>query len=107
MNPWEAIVYWHKNIFCTRWKTTFLSAAITGILAHFFCLTNVLNNYDSIMNVPDGVGTTVSSGRWLLLYMEKFQDKFWQSYSLPFFNGLITILVLAICACLITELQNI
>lgn len=107
MNPWEAIVYWHKNIFCTRWKTTFLSAAITGILAHFFCLTNVLNNYDSIMNVPDGVGTTVSSGRWLLLYMEKFQDKFWQSYSLPFFNGLITILVLAICACLITELFSI
>lgn len=41
------------------------------------------------------------------MYMEKFQDKFWQSYSLPFFNGLITILVLAVCACLITELFDI
>lgn len=51
MNPWDAIVYWYKNIFCKRWKTTFLSATITGILAHFFCLANVLNNYDSIMNV--------------------------------------------------------
>ena len=74
MNPWDTIVYWYKNIFCKRWKTTFLSATITGILAHFFCLANVLNNYDSIMNVPDGVGTTVSSGRWFLMYMEKFQD---------------------------------
>lgn len=107
MNPWDAIVYWYKNTFCPKLKITFLSAMITGILAHFFCLTNVLNNYDSITNIPTGVGTTVSSGRWFLMYMEKFQDKFWQPYSLPFFNGLITLLLLSVCACLITELFHI
>lgn len=107
MNPWQTIVYWYKNILSKQLKITFFSAVVTGILAHLFTLTNVLNNYDSITQVPKGVGTSLPSGRWFLMYMEKFQNRYWDTYNVPFFNGLVTILLIAVAACLITNMFHI
>ena len=107
MNPWQAITYWYKKVFHRNLKITFLSAFVTGLLAHLFMLTNVLHNYDSITQVPGGVGTSLSSGRWLLMYIENFQNKFWATYTVPFSQGLLTILLLSVAACLVTSMFQI
>ena len=107
MNPWQAITYWYKNILHKNLKITFLSTFVTGILAHLFVLTNVLHNYDSITQVPLGVGTSLSSGRWMLMYIEKFQNRFWAPYTVPFFEGMLTIFFLSVAACLVVSIFQI
>ena len=89
-----------------RIKVTFLSSFILGGLAHLFTLTNVLQNYDNIAIVPGGYGTGLTSGRWLLTVLGNFIKKIWGNYNLPFFNGLLTIFLLCISACLIVEILD-
>ena len=107
MNPWKVIEQCYRKYCSKPLKITFCSACITGILAHLFALTNVINNYDSITQIPKGVGTTLPSGRWLLMLIEKLQNWLWDTYSVPFWNGLISILLLAVTACVVTNIFQI
>ena len=107
MNPWKVIEQCYRKYCSKPLKITFCSACITGILAHLFALTNVINNYDSITQIPKGVGTTLPSGRWLLMLIEKLQNWLWDTYSVPFWNGLVSILLLAVTACVVTNIFQI
>ena len=66
MSPQERL----KKIYVTsvdkRDKITFLGTLVIGIVAHFFVLSNVVNNYDNIRFTPYGAGVDLSSGRWVL-----------------------------------------
>lgn len=68
-----------------------------GIVIHLFSLVNVLHNYDDI-SVQSGYGVGILSGRWVLTVLGDFIGKIWGNYNLPYVNGIVFILLLAISA---------
>lgn len=90
-----------------RFAYTFLTCIIVGLAAHLFALTNVLHNYDNISQTPSGVGTGVTSGRWVLQILIELHDKYGINYNIPMVNGLLAILLLAVSACMIVEILDI
>lgn len=91
-----------------RIKVCFFSAAICGLLAHVYALTNHLYNYDELWHTPTGFGTGLEVGRWALsitVWLQKvlFSD----CYTIPFINGGITIILYAIAACFVVSVLDI
>ena len=90
-----------NNKFVVKHKTDILagaSALVIGLLIHAFALTNLLQNYDNITTSLHGFGCGVDSGRWLLSILSMGIHYFFGGYNLPWFNGFITIVILAISA---------
>lgn len=76
-----------------------LGAMVSGLAAHGFALVNILHNYDNILQQPRGYGAGITSGRWLLSLLGDFLDRFLDlSYNLPLVNGLLFLLLIALCA---------
>ncbi|MGI5977760.1 MAG: glucosyltransferase domain-containing protein [Candidatus Limivicinus sp.] len=80
----------------------FISALIFGLAAHMFAFTNKLVNADEIESLF-GKGATVTSGRWgLELVKFIFPD-----YSVPWLWGIVSIVLLAVSACIIIRIFEI
>lgn len=91
-----------------RIRMCFITAIICGLMAHVFVLTNHLYNYDELWHIPTGFGTGVQEGRWglsCLAWLTKvlFDDV----YTISMINGLITIIMYAILACLVVYIFGI
>lgn len=89
-----------------RWNNFLFTAVVAfaaGMVAHGFALTNVLQNYDNINASLNGFGCGVESGRWFLTFLSMFMHKFFGGYNLPWFNGIVTILVLSVAAALVVH----
>lgn len=80
------------------YRAAILSALIAGIIIHFFGLLNPVHNYDDIHAQPFGYGTGISSGRWFLFLLGEFALKYGLSYNLPWLNGIIFLVLIAIIA---------
>lgn len=78
--------------------TAFLAALMAGALTHMFALVNVLHNFDDIANQPGGFGGGLSLGRWFLEITGQLALKTGLNYNLPFVNGVIFLLLLAVSA---------
>lgn len=78
---------------------------IIGMLTHSFFLNNVLKNYDA--TIINGYGAGVTSGRWLLDWAGGHFSEVWGDYNLPYFMGMLSILVLACTVVVICDLLNI
>ena len=92
-----------------KYRATFLSALCAGLAAYGFVMCNVLNNQDNISNTPGGYGAGTASGRWFLEMLAEFTRKVWGVNTLPLFNGLSSILLVALAACLtvsVLEIQS-
>ena len=87
-----------------KYRGTIGGCLAGGILAHFYVLTNILQNHDSIAMAPKGYGTGITSGRWFLTVLGQFIGKLGGNYNLPYFNGIIAICLLTITACLIVDI---
>ena len=83
-------------------RAPFLAALITGLAAHGYAFTNKLLNHDEIESLF-GKGATVTSGRWgLELVKILFPD-----WSMPWIYGLVSILLIAVSACLMLKILDI
>ncbi|MDE6538871.1 MAG: glucosyltransferase domain-containing protein, partial [Ruminococcus sp.] len=96
-----------KNLDKRIWVVLF-SSIIWGVFAHGMALFNKYSIFDDSYHLF-GIGTTYTSGRWGLeilgkLYLKLFGGGF---YSIPLFNGFISILCIAVSAYLIIHLLNI
>lgn len=80
----------------------FFVSIVTGLLVHFLMLSNKITNLDDIVCVP-GVGGGKVLGRW---FQEPVHDLF-SPWSSPSFNGIMSIIILAIAACVIVNTLNI
>lgn len=88
-------------------RVCFFSTLIWGILAHGMALFNKYSLYEDISQLFD-VGTTYISGRWMLDILHELEVFFLGgSYSLPLLNGLMSILYIALSACIIATLLDI
>lgn len=91
-----------------RSRVTFTAAAAAGIFAHMYTLTNKLPNYDELTFGAGGVGVTVSSGRWGLEALHQLSILLvGESYSLPWFSGMIAIVFMALAACYVVKFLDI
>lgn len=80
-------------------KIPFFATVLIGILAHGFVMANKLLNHDELASLFSK-GATVSSGRWgLALTSYLIPD-----YSMPWINGVLSILLIAVAVCLLVEL---
>lgn len=86
---------------------TFCSAILIGLLAHGYVFVNKFSYRDDI-HMQDGVGATFSSGRWGLGICQKLVTFFGGgTFSLPWFNGIVSLLFLAVTAILLVRLFDV
>lgn len=100
---WNAVKKLDKRI----WIVLF-SSVCWGILAHGMALFNKYSVYDDNKYMFK-IGATYSSGRWMLdllgkIYLYLFGGGF---YSLPLFNGAVTIMLIAVSAYLMIHILDI
>lgn len=88
-----------------NFKIAFVSSIIFGLIAHIYMFTNKLPNYDDM--ALNGFGATFRLGRWFLWVLGSIAYHFDFVYSLPLVNGLISIVLLAISAGMITGLLKV
>lgn len=82
-----------------RFRLPFLSAFFSGLLAHGFFLTNKIP-VDDDLPFFFGKGATTISGRWGLELLRFVLP----DLSLPWLYGLLSLLLLSVCACLIVHI---
>lgn len=88
-------------------KETFLVTLIAGMIVHIFAITNILQNYDTLVMTPKGYGTASTSGRWFLDILGKYLYKFLfgnAAVNVPYFNITFSIVILSLAAALIVQI---
>lgn len=86
-------------------KTAFLWAVLIGFMTHLYTFTNKLYNYDELYSTPGSYGVGMENNRWFLEYLGREVAKvLGGSYSLPLFNGVLCILMLALSALLVVRM---
>ena len=85
-----------KKKILPQWTVCFWSAVLFGLLAHFYKITNWLPNWDSLVFRYDPQDM-LGMGRWFLSVASAFSSHF----DLPFFTGLLAILLHSVGAVLI------
>ena len=85
---------------------TFIGILIFGFVVHSFRITQMLNAADDIFVLMKGFGTGIESGRWALEYLGNLVNWKWQlgSFNLSVFDGLVSLVLLSLSACIILEL---
>lgn len=90
-----------------RARLIILSSALWGFAAHGYMFFNKFSFHDDV-RLPFHIGATVTSGRWFLEVLKWFSEKCLGGlFSLPLFNGLLSLFFVALSACLIADLLNI
>lgn len=92
---------WYKEL-PKNIKIAFVSTFILGLICHAYMMTNKWVNLDDIVQLVDNMERT-SSGRWFLM----FPSAIGSDFSLPWLNGLLTILYSAIMSSLIVAMFDI
>ncbi len=93
----EQIIEKIKKSILTEWKVCFISALVTGLIAHLYKITNWLPNWDSIVFRYDAQNM-ISLGRWFLPLVCALSS----FYDLPFLAGLMAVIfhgLGAVCIC--------
>lgn len=85
-------------------KFAFFGTIIIGLMTHLYMFTNKLYNYDELANMPAGYGTGAQSGRWFLSLLGDRMAVEFGNYSIPFLNGMISVLFIAISAALVVDM---
>ena len=86
-------------------KTAFTAAMVFGLIAHLYMFMNKLPNYDDMG--LNGFGATFRLGRWFLWVLGAVAYHLNFVYSLPWVNGLITLIFIALSAGLVADLFQI
>ncbi len=82
-------------------KITFFTAIAVGIVVHAFMLTNKLPNHDDLAHLFSAIDFR-EHGRWFLTYPGGISGLF----SMPWVNGVLAILYIAVAACLVVSCLN-
>ncbi|SDA65733.1 Glucosyl transferase GtrII [Lachnospiraceae bacterium G11] len=81
-----------------QWKAAFISAFIIGILTHMYVMTNNLMTPDGTWNIYSDQDM-IYLGRQFLMYACKISSY----YNLPWLNGLLAIVYIALTAAVVVE----
>lgn len=85
----------------------FISTLMIGFVTHGVTLTNKFSSYDDIHSMF-ATAASFSSGRWMLGIMDYLvRNLTGGDFSLPLFNGTVSLIFLAITVCIMAELYNV
>lgn len=99
---WIVRLFHRFTIWLAHYRVTFLSGLISGLLAHVFAFTNKFVNHDEVAFLFSK-GATSSSGRWFLDAL----DIFLPNFSMPWIYGILTIVLISLAVCLMSDLFGI
>lgn len=107
-NDLEQIIWSRVKKLDKRIRIVLFSSLIWGIFAHGMVMFNKYSFHDDARHLFN-VGFTYESGRWMLGLLGDMNHLLFggNNYSLPLFNGIISILCIAASAYLIIHLLNI
>ena len=101
------VLDWYRKI-DERYRITFISTFIIGLIAHGMALFNKYSFHDDICSLFDTSGP-ITSGRWaqeaLVLVQKAIHGQ--GVYSLPLLKGLMSILFIALTACFLVGFWNV
>ena len=106
-NNSDLIISWLKKI-SPQFRSVFFGVLLFGLLAQGMGLFNKFSHHDDVAILFD-MGTTISSGRWMLQVLTVLEGKFYGtvSTSLPLFNGVVSLLCLGAVGGLLVRLLRI
>ncbi|MCR4695292.1 MAG: glucosyltransferase domain-containing protein [Pseudobutyrivibrio sp.] len=84
----------------------FVSALVFGIIAHGYVLFNRLSYHDN-SNSLFSLGATYEVNRWGLGIISDLQRLSTKTYAVPVFNGVLSIIIIAVCASLVAGMFKI
>ncbi|ADL33194.1 hypothetical protein bpr_I0446 [Butyrivibrio proteoclasticus B316] len=89
-------------------KVAFLTCIIVGVMSQGMGLFNKFSVHDDA-NSLFGLGSTYNVGRWALDFIGRFEKDFFgdANYSLPLYNGLLSLMFIALTACIIVRALDI
>lgn len=93
-----------KQCIPTQWNVCFLSAMVVGLVSHLYKLSNWLPNWDSLVFRYDAQNM-LEIGRWFLPIASAPSSY----YDLPFFTGLLALLLFAlgaVCICCLFDVKK-
>lgn len=92
-----------------QYKITFLSTIVFGVLSQGMGFFNKFSFHDDIGGGFSTLGATITPGRWMLEILSKLELLVFGDghFSLPLFNGIISIIYIGIVACLFVSLFEI
>ena len=85
--------------------TAFIAAILIGFIAHGYALFNRISYHDNAACLFS-LGGTYESGRWALGFIYDIQMKTTKLFAVPVFNGLLSLIFIALSAMLIIEMLN-
>lgn len=83
-------------------KIAFISAFVWGFAAHGYMIANKLSFHDD-MSAMFGLGRSIESGRWFLYIMKRIGDFFSVYVSSAWYNGICSLLFLALSAAVVVR----
>lgn len=86
-----------------RYKYVLLGTFLTGLFSHGFILTNKISFHDDICSLYK-IGYTWKMGRWTSGILQGILSNSIGKYSMPFFEGILSIIFVAISACLLIDI---
>lgn len=101
----DETVHWLYTSLSKPFKTAFAAAVFWGMAAHLYMFMNKLPNYDD-MGI-NGFGATFRLGRWFLWFLAAVAYHLDFVYSLPWVNGLTTLLFIALSAGLTADVLDV
>ncbi len=105
-NQIESKIEAFKNKLSTQQIYGFVAALIAGIIAHGYVIFNRISYHDNTACLFN-LGGTYESGRWMLGFVYDLQMKTTKLFSVPVFNGLLSIVFIAIAVMVLIDLFKI
>jgi hypothetical protein len=86
-----------------NFKLAFVAVLVIGLIAHIYMFTNKLPNFDDLVDI-DSFGVTFKNGRWFLWILGATMYHLNFCFSMPWMNGLVTLILLGITAGIIADM---
>lgn len=101
----DILIQCYKKI-SIKSKAAFAGVILAGLIAHIYMFMNKLPNLDDLVGL-DSFGVTFKIGRWFLWVLGAICYHLDFVFSLPWINGLITLVFLGVSAGLMADMLNI
>ncbi len=85
-------------------RAAFWGALSAGFMTHLYVFVNKFYNYNELVAAQEGIGVAAQNNRWFLELMGRGASYFMGgSYSLPFWNGILTLIFLILSAMIVVH----
>lgn len=104
--PIEDCIKSFKDRLSSQQIYSFVAALIAGLVAHGYIIFNRISYHDNTACLFN-LGGTYESGRWMLGFIYDIQMKTTKLFSVPVFNGILSIIFIALAAMVMVKMFDV